>query len=665
MKKQWFALTLGLALTLGAIMVLTSLATPGQGLAQSTVPESVIKGHSDLPEAASLGEQRLQAANPASTTVSLSSFAADVGIASVSGSTMETGNCYQDGSTSQVLCFTVYNGSTDAEWLDQVRLTFPNYGGLGPWATTCYFQDAADSSGNPVDLTCSTPSTNEVLYNDDLGGIGEVSAGSSWDFCVDLNIPSGYDGNRVINWSLSGDNGNDLIGQTTIEHCTPLWFKTTSRTVEGCNGITQTHTFELWDISAGSGTFNLNYETSPEGSVFTGPTSFDLSNGEIVTFVVQFKPDLFLKPGQQVTATLTASGNGESDQATLVNTITELAGWQGLTDTLKPTMDNVVVWASETDGGLWSIGGYGSDGATQRYDPSNDTWATFQPETVITPAIEYPMDGCYGLNGAGHEVVVLFPDTIVTGSLHIFDITTKLWYTEPVPSFYPEIGRWGQDVVSLLNNPTVKTGVEKNACYLTGGSTQVGGGRTKDLWVYYPDGTPGRYIDNFPASIWFGFHASWYVPWVGESGAICVGGGIDHNSQTSSASATQCYDLATENFNAANADLGALPEPWWGMADGWQVLDGEYQIWIANGVAQDGTLLPASAYASETSGGFDYGPELPVGLYRLEGAGLDGQFFTVGGSQGGFWYSNHNLLLVQCPTCYDDYLPMVLRNASP
>ena len=98
------------------------------------------------------------------------------------------------------------------------------------------------------------------------------------------------------------------------------------------------------------------------------------------------------------------------------------------------------------------------------------------------------------------------------------------------------------------------------------------------------------------------------------------------------------------------------------MADGWQTYHGRYQIWIANGVAQDGTLLPASAYADETSGGFAYGPELPVGLYRLEGDGWDGQFFIEQGAAGGFNGCIHNQLLVQCPGCAEIYLPVILRN---
>jgi hypothetical protein len=98
------------------------------------------------------------------------------------------------------------------------------------------------------------------------------------------------------------------------------------------------------------------------------------------------------------------------------------------------------------------------------------------------------------------------------------------------------------------------------------------------------------------------------------------------------------------------------------MADGWQIYEGRYQVWLANGVAQDGTLLPATAYADSTTGGFVSGPDLPVGLYRLEGDGLNGQFFTVQGAMGGFQYSTHNQLLVQCPTCYPGFLPIIRRD---
>jgi hypothetical protein len=581
----------------------------------------------------------------------------------VSGSSVTTQNCYEPGQ-SQTLCFTVYNGSTDAEWLDGITMTFPTL--LGAWSVSCKSQDAADSSGNPVNLTCNKSFDYELFFADndiEVPSIGEISAGSSWGFCVDATIPSGYNGPRVINWGISGDEEagsttpHDITGTLAIEQCRPLMLKPANLSVEGCNGVTQTHTFELWNNTGSDGTFDLYYEISTEKSPgFSGPGSMYLQAGETATLTIQLKPDTCLTPGSRMTTTLNARGNGEHESATVVQTITSLAGWGSRRESPTPSMDSVVVWASHADGGMWAIGGYGANGATQRYDPATDTWTTHTPETTITPTIEYPMDGCYGLNGTGDEVVILFPDTIVTGSLHIYNITQDAWYTEPVPGFYPAVGRWGQDIVSLLNTP----GANQNVCYLSGGSDRAGGGRTRDLWVYDPATNSGSYLGPFPpVDNPFNFHASWYVPWVGNQGAICVAGGVDHNHQINNS--TRCYDLETDSFNAPNADLGPLPEQWWGMADGWQTYDGQYQIWLANGVAQDGTLLPASAYADATTGGFLYGPTLPVSLYRLEGGGWNGQFYTLQGSAGGFWYSDYNQLLVRCPTCYPVHLPLVLR----
>jgi hypothetical protein len=585
---------------------------------------------------------------------------------SLTGSSVSTQNCYEPGKT-QTLCFTVYNGSTDAEWLDSVRLTFPQ--ALGDWAVSCNIQDAVDSSGNPVHLTCSNSFNYELLYLDNdietPTNIGEISSGSSWGFCVDATIPGAYEGPRIINWGLSGDEEagsaapHDIVGTLEVPECTPLMLTPSNLSVEGCNGISQAYIFDLWNNTGSDGTFDLSYYVPEGNATLSGPSSFYISAGGIVTFTVEITPNLRLNPGDVISANLQVLGNSQFDQSTIVESITALSGWESGKDSPIPSMDNVVVWASEEDGGLWSIGGYGSKGATQRYDPESDTWSTHTPETTITPTIEYPMDGCYGLNGSGDEIIVLFPDTLVTDTLHIFDITQDSWYTESIPSFYPSEGRWSQDVVSLLNNPSVKPGLDKNACYLSGGSTQTGGGRTRDLWVYYPDTNSGSYLGNFPAAVWFDFHASWYVPWVGNKGSICVGGGIDHKSQINDT--TQCYDLATNTFRGLNADLGPLPEPWWGMADGWQIYNGQYQIWIANGVDQFGKLLPASAYMDATTGGFVPGPDIPVSLDRLEGDGWNGQFYTLSGSAGGFSYSSYNQRLEQCPTCYPVHLPLVVR----
>ncbi|MBN1218090.1 MAG: hypothetical protein JXM69_04120, partial [Anaerolineae bacterium] len=202
---------------------------------------------------------------------------------------------------------------------------------------------------------------------------------------------------------------------------------------------------------------------------------------------------------------------------------------------------------------------------------------------------------------------------------------------------------------------------DSNMCYLSGGNnTGPGGGTTRNLWRYDPETNSGQYVGSFAGNVWFNFHASWYVPWVGDAGAICVAGGVDHNYQINDT--TQCYDLGAGSFRTPNADLGTLPEPWWGMADGWQMYQGQYQIWMANGVAQDGSRLPISIYASATSVGFQPGPDVPVALYRGEGDGWVDSFYMVGGSEGGFSPSRYNQLLVRCPWCAGIYLPVILRN---
>jgi len=583
-------------------------------------------------------------------------------VTSIAGSGVTTDNCYQADLT-QVLCFTVENGSTDSEWLDRVRLTFP--GNPPHWEVSCYSQDATDSSGNPANLACSNSFDYEVLFIDndnEMPNIGEITAGSTWGFCVTVTVPSGYEGPRLIHWGLSGDEQpgsqqpHDITGTLAIEECTPVMLTPASMSIEGCNGASQTLIFHLWNNTDSNGTFDLTYDVPSGKGVFTGPASFDLSKGEIVTFTTEFMPDLCLQVGEELTAVLQATGNSFSDSSAITETISRFSGWVTQTASPVPAMDNVVIWAIH-DGGLWSIGGYGADGATQRYDPDTNTWITHT--TAMSPTIEYPSDGCYGLNAEGHEVVVLFPDTTsLTDTLHIYDITADQWYTAAIPAGYPAEGRWAHDIVSLYGL------IGENVCYLSGGSEETGGGHVKDLWRYRPDLNQTEYLGPFTHHVGgVNFHASWYVPWIGNSGAICVGGGIDRDSNV--LTSTQCYDLETASFNEPNADLGPLPEPWWGMADGWRTARSGHQIWIANGVAKDGTLLPASAYADATTGGFVYGPDLPIALYRLEGDGWMGAFYVEQGAAGGFNYSTYNQTLVPCPECYPVYLPLLLKEHTP
>lgn len=654
-RTRWLALALVLGIGLGLLI----LALPG-GQARARDP----KGDA-LPQRASVqsmaaGEASMLAA-PARAESTLS----------LPNSSVRTTDCYQE-AKKQLLCFTTNNGSIDQEWIDVVRLTFPEGDGLSAWTVNASgYEDPTDSVGYAVNFTHTIAmSGRQIVYRTgDADGLGEISNGASWETCVDVTVPPGYDGPRKIPWELEGDKttGVGASGEIEIEKCTPLTLKPGHVVITGCNGMAQAIEFELTNYGAGDHAIvNLMYN-APDAE-FYGPVDFLMDEEDVLTFTTQFEPWACIEPGETVVGELIVESGPHVDAAFLDQTISENAGWRRRVDSFTPTMDSVVVWASHADGGLWSIGGYGSDGATQRYDPGSDTWETFQSEAVVTPLIEYPVDGCYGLNEHGEEIVVLFPDTLVTDTLHVFNITTKQWSKRPIPDFFPSkpadlydyIGFWGFDVVSLLNTPDVNPGLEKNMCYLSGGNHEKpGGGTTRNLWEYNPATNGGRYLGNFAdPNVVFGFHASWYVPWIGAKGAICVAGGADHNHYIHNK--TQCFDLDTEA--PASEDLGMLPEKWWGMADGWQMTEHGYELWIANGVAQDGTLLPASAYFHAGMTDFAYGPEIPHGMYRLEGDSWEGQFYTLNGSRGGFWYSEFSLHLGQCPICYQVFSPLVLRD---
>ena len=638
-----------LVLAMGLVLVVSMAA---EGLAGDAPPDGAGPAlEVDAPPLTVVGQAALGAA-PAGV---------ESGIWSIAGSGVETPDCYQAGQA-QTLCFTIHNGTPDGEWIREISLTFP--AALGPWQASCNpaLEDPTDSAGYSVDFACSTPHVNQILYQDLPGGVYGISPGASWNTCVDVDVPAGYFGPRLVVWDLTGSAlpiPSQLHGDAEMEQCMPLMLRPDEVHIAGCNGTPQTLEFELRNYTSGHIDANLDYDV--DGAAFGGPEGLAVGAGQLVTFTAVLEPRLCLQPGDVVQASLIAGGSGYTDTSLITEEILDSAGWHRREDSPIASMDSAVVWASHEDGGLWSISGHGAHGAAQRYDPTTDTWMSWTPN--ITPVIEYPVDACYGLNDQGQEIVVLFPDTIVTDTVQVFNIATHQWSTRPVPGFFPGDyeGDWAYDVVSLLDNPALKPGIpDDNVCYLSGGAGEPGGGRERNLWRYNPADNSGEYVGDFVAEVWFGFHASWYVPWIGDWGAICVAGGIRFDGAVTDI--TQCYDIAADHFHDPNVDLGPLPEPWWGMADGWQITEHGYELWLANGVAQNGTLLPASAYIREGMPHFVYGPPVRDPLYRLEGDSYQGRFFTLNGSRGGFWPSEFSLQLVPCPGCNKLYVPLLLRD---
>jgi uncharacterized membrane protein len=306
-----------------------------------------------------------------------------------------------------------------------------------------------------------------------------------------------------------------------------------------------------------------------------------------------------------------------------------LGPWQTLASAPFVSMDNVYLGY---DGKGYLIGGYGANGQVGIYDPDANSWTTGATEPA--PHIQYPVDGCFGFDSNGDPVAVLFNDTTSGATtLHRYNMETNSWDTPPVPSGFPANGLWATSMTSLWN----VTG--ENVCYISGGATTPGGGNTSALYAYYPDSNTVENLGNFNyLSGGFAFHASWYVPWIGSDGGICVGGGV--NAASVVTANTQCYDIGAATFNAANADLGPMPAGLWGMATGILYEDGDYQLWVANGADTAFELWPNAAYFSESSGQWHMGPTPPRSIYRVSGtnfAAEDGySFYVATGSTGGF-----------------------------
>ena len=121
--------------------------------------------------------------------------------ASVNGSSCTTSDPFIPGATT-TMCWTCTNAGPlagDPECLEEAALGYPD-----GWAVACGTQDAADSSGSPVELGCSAGGQT-VTFSDLDGGAGEICPEQSWGFCVDVTAPAAPAEPVCVFYTLTGD----------------------------------------------------------------------------------------------------------------------------------------------------------------------------------------------------------------------------------------------------------------------------------------------------------------------------------------------------------------------------------------------------------------------------------------------------------------------------
>jgi subtilisin family serine protease len=264
-------------------------------------------------------------------------------------------------------------------------------------------------------------------------------------------------------------------------------------------------------------------------------------------------------------------------------------------------------------------GGFGdseTSGEMAVYDPSTGLWRS--TAAMPAPVIERPGDVALGMNGDGAPMIVLFSNSFDDAAgIYRFNLATETWDAVPFPEGFPSEGLYDMDIVSMLEN----TG--ENRCYLSGGTDSAA------LWAYSPAANTVEALGSFSVTSSLVQHSSFYVDWLGESGAICVVGG-------SAGEDTQCFDIATGTFNAPNTDLPPLPGTLTEAADGQDGTD----LWLAGG-AYNGDLTTRTFFLDPSAAEWTEGARLIFPLKRLEGTSVDGILYVAGGDYYGdpMWFT--------------------------
>lgn len=342
--------------------------------------------------------------------------------------------------------------------------------------------------------------------------------------------------------------------------------------------------------------------------------------------------------GVSDTATITVSGQGYSDSATATTLVDRTGEWAAQPPSPFATQFSPVIsW----DDKLYVLGmddgdrGVPPDGQVLIWDGL--TWtlgaASGHYSTVDT-------DACLGLDADGNPVIDLVSSQPYGSTFSRYDINSDTWTTTPLPSGYPG-GANNAEIVSMLQH----TG--ENVCYVTGGWSYSGIPYYSPLYAYDPAAQTWTSLGSFTyAAADLRDHFAWYVPWV-EGGAICIAGGRTYQDTPPYDifyADSQCFVPGADVFNAPNADLGPLPEPWHYGGDAWRENEGQYEIWGFHGWGTE----QQSFYAAPGQG-FSFGPDTVHEFVGTEGDNYNGAVWAGNGATAGYWPSTLQESLRACP----------------
>jgi len=497
----------------------------------------------------------------------------------------------------QTLCFRAESYSPDWEYVYNVWQRFPTDWTVnnvyvqgtpycdqgGTWGT---FSWAFQTSPYEVNIAhpryqANNPAEHCVAYYcfEVTSGSGTPDALESWYWDGDGYNAAPHNPCSSDGYTPSGQNACDqaVNPPAAVPPCSidpGLYLLPPAREGSSCNGTEVTYSFALLNQTGADGTFDLTYSVPTANGTLTGPAQLTVVNGATQGFDVLLTTDLCAEEGDLVLGVIDAAGNSYTDQSVISHTIAVLPSWEAV-DGSAPS---------------WAGGGY-------------------------------PRDGCTAQNAAGDWVTYLIGDMSGITGFWGYNHDTNTWALAgatgtPADRWAPD---WAYDEAT-------------NLCYLTGGANTPGGGTYNEAYVFDPVANAFTALPSFTSIR--DFHNSW-VGTIDGVKYLCIGGGV--NASSVLVQATQCYDIAAGTWGAENALMAAFPTDPFGAADGILHAPTGDQFWYVGGAINNfANVTDEARYWDDADNAWHQAGNTGVARYRVEGDFLDGSFYQVGGSSGGF-----------------------------
>ncbi len=461
--------------------------------------------------------------------------------------------------------------------------------------------DGSDASHVYVNTTANT------LYSIDADQ-------TAWKrHVVDLTPWANQTVDVVFYYDADGGDAGWYVDDVSIHDGCPYISVGPDQSGGACQGSTATYTLTAHNVSDDGDTIELE-QSGNAWPVTITPITLSLDAGETGDFVVKVDVSSslsdFITDTVQITARVTSTGMID----TAVLTTSSGPRWVAEEPLPVARVEHALI---EYGGESYLVSG--RDGAGDpitpalKYSPTLGVWTALAPEPV--PEIPAANDACFGRDGADNPVIVLFPEpnSTLTNTLHVYDISGDSWSTRTMPAPLPAGGLRGLDIASDRNN---------NVCYLSGGknvSDTVG----NTLYAYNVQANTAISLPLMTTPRFF--HASWIY-----DGMVCIAGGASELIQA--LDNTQCYDVDSGIWLAENATLGQLPYTVMGMMNAIKQVDAVQQLWIMGGTASN-IALPNARTAHWDSDTGTWTQDAPLLNPVTSGGGdvLMGDVYVAGG----------------------------------